>query len=228
MLRKTSLILNALVVVLSISLMGYTFFAKSHLVEHTRAFVTEKTLAHSKPMIELLRTGLDSPLSQKLISEERRAAIEDELKLYDSNPIEFVTKLTSAKKSSFGNGKVAEFKESVQEYYQSTLDELVRDLRIFAGSNLVAGVFAMCLLLNKGFTQNSKVVAFSFLVFVAVAYCVESYINGVSFIRILLKSHIGWWYPVTILIMILGLVLEYGLHKKKSEKFDEYFGDSKG
>jgi magnesium-transporting ATPase (P-type) len=85
----------------------------------------------------------------------------------------------------------------------------------------------MCLLLNKGFIQNRKVVAFSFLVFVAVAYCVESYINGVSFIRILLKSHMGWWYPVGILIMILGLVLEYGLHKKKSEKFDEYFGDSK-
>lgn len=90
MLRKTSLILNVLVVVLSLSLFGYTFFAKSHLVEHTRAFVTEKTLAHSKPTVGLLRAGLESPLSQKLISEERRAVIEDELKLYDTNPIEYV------------------------------------------------------------------------------------------------------------------------------------------
>ncbi|MES2981814.1 MAG: hypothetical protein V4727_05820 [Verrucomicrobiota bacterium] len=221
MLRKTSLLLNALVVVLSLSLMGYTFFAKSHLVEHTWGFVTEKTLAHSKPMVGILRAGLNSPLSQKLITEERRAVIEGELKLYDTNPIEYVTQLTSAKKSSFGTGKIAEFKESVQEYYQSTLDELVRDLRIFAGSNCVAGVFAMCLLLSKGFSQNHKVVAFSFLVFVAVAYSTYSYVEGVSFMRILFKSHLGWWYPASIFIMILGLVLDHGLHKK-DEKSDEY------
>lgn len=227
MLRKISLVLNALVVVLSLSLMGYTFFAKSHLVEHTRAFVTEKTLKHSKPLVELMRSGMDSPLYQKLLSEERRRVIEDELKLYDADPVEYVTKLTSAKKSSFGTGKVAEFKQSVQEYYQSTLDELVRDLRIFAGSNLVAAVFAIFLLLNQKFSQNRKLIAFSLFVFVAVAFSSYSYLDGVSFIRVMLKSHAGFMYPVTILIMILGLVYEFELHKKKSDKFDEFFGESK-
>lgn len=227
MLRKISLVLNALVVVLSLALMGYTFFAKSHLVEHTRAFVTEKTLEHSKKMIGLMRSGMDSPLYQKLLSEERRAVIEDELKLYDADPVEYVAKLTSAKKSSFGTGKVAEFKESVQKYYQSTLDELVRDLRIFAGSNLVAAVFAIFLLLNQKLSQNRKLVAFSLFVFVAVAFSSYSYLEGVSFIRVMLKNHLGLWYPVTILIMILSLVFEFELHKKKSNKFDKYFGESK-
>lgn len=117
MLRKISLLLNALVIVLSLALFGYTFFAKAYLVEHTRAFVTEKTLAHS--------------------------------------------------------GKLG---------------------------------------------SDGKVVAFSFVVFAAVAYSTLSYLEGVSFLRILLKSHLGWWYPAGMALTIVGLVLEHGLHKQKDAK----------
>jgi hypothetical protein len=215
MLRKISLLLNSAVVVLSLLLFGYTFFAKEHLVEHTRAFVTERTLAHSKPLVELMRAGLDAPLAQKLVSEKIRLQIEGELGLYDSDPIEYVDKLTSESAPSFGTGKLAKFKESVHAYYQSTLAALVRDLRIFSGSNLVAGIFAIWLLLNGSLGRNGKVVAFSFVVFTAVAYSSYSYIEGVSFLRILFKSHLGWWYPAGIALTILGLFIEHGLLKKK-------------
>lgn len=214
MLRKVTLALNAIVVVLSLTLFCYTFFARPHLTEHTRAFVTEKTLSYSKPLVDLMRAGIDSPLSQKFISEELRSLIEEELKLYDSNSAEYVTALTSARAESLGTGKVAKFKEKIRSYYQSTLSSLVCDLRIFSGSNIVAGFFAMWLLLTKGFRRSDKVVAFSFVVFAAVAYSTYSYIDGVSFLRILLKSHLGWWYPAGIVIMILVLVLEYGLNKE--------------
>lgn len=156
MLRKISLLLNSAVVVLSLLLFGYTFFAKEHLVEHTRAFVTERTLAHSKPLVELMRAGLDAPLAQKLVSEKIRSQIEGELGLYDSDPIEYVDKLTSESAPSFGTGKLAKFKASVHAYYQSTLAALVRDLRIFSGSNFVAGVFAIWLLLHSGLAGTAR------------------------------------------------------------------------
>ena len=217
MLRKISLLLNSLVVVLSLSLFCYTFIAKAHLVEHTRAFVTEKTLAHSRPLVELMRAGMDAPIAQKLVPEKIRAQTEAEIALYESDPIKYVSLLTSEKAPSFGSGKLAKFKEGVHGHYQSILGALVRDLRIFSGSNLVAGIFALWLLLSGKPGRDGKVIAFSFVIFAAVAYSTLSYIDGVSFfLRILFTTHLGWWYPAGIALTILWLALEHGLHKEKA------------
>lgn len=215
MLHKTSLALNAVIVALSLWLFSYTFFAKNHLVEHTRAFVTEKTVSYSKPLVEFMESGLKAPLSQKLLPEVLRSEIEKEIAVYNYNPAEYVTSLTSEKENDFGEGKVAKFKGKVHKHYQLILEDLIRDLRIFSGSNLVAGVCAMWLLLLNKFRFNGKVVAFSFVIFAAVAFSSYSYIEGVSFLRILLKSHLGWLYPAGIAVMIVGLVLDLGLLKEK-------------
>ena len=214
MLRKISIALNAIVVTLSLCLFAYTFFAKDHLIEHTRGFVTEKTLSYSKPLVETTRVGLESPLAQKLVSEERRLFVESELATYDSDPVDYVTSLTSAEPSSLGTGKIAEFKEKVRGYYQSTLTELLRDLRIFSGANVGAGLFAIFLLFSPRFKESKKLVTFSFVIFTAVAYSTVSYIDGVSFLTILLKWHLGWGYPVVIILTILWLGYEFGLHKE--------------
>lgn len=216
MLRKTSLTLNAIIVAVSLLLFGYTFVAKSHLVAHTRSFVAEKTLSYSKMLVDLMRAGLDAPLSNKLLSESLRTVIAEELATFDSNPSEYILSLTSERDPNFGTGKVADFKQKVHSHYQAILEALVRDLRIFSGSNAVAGLFAMCLLLTRQSRDNGKVIAFSFVVFAAVAFSSYSYLEGVSFLRILLNSHLGWWYPVGIMMMIVALVLEYGLHKEKT------------
>lgn len=216
MLRKISLTLNAIIVALSLLLFGYTFVAKSHLVEHTRSFVSEKTLSYSQTLVDLMRAGLNAPISRKLLSELLRSDIEEELASFDSNPSEYILSLTSERDPNFGTGKVADFKQKVHSHYQSILEALVRDLRIFSGSNVVAGLFAMCLLLSRKSRDSGKVIAFSFVVFAAVAFSSYSYLEGVSFLRILLNSHLGWLYPVGIMMMIVSLVLEYGLHQEKN------------
>ena len=217
--RKVSLVLNSIVVVLSLALFGYTFFSKAHLTEHTRVFVTDKTISYSKPLIELTKAGLESPLSKKLISDDQRSGIEEEVTLYEADSVGYVTALTSSSRSSFGEGKAAKIKEKVRDYYQSTLSELTWDLRIFSGSNIVAGLFGLWLLITTRFKGQDKVVAFSFVVFGAVAYSTYSYIGGVSFLSILFKWHLGWWYPAGIALTILGLVFEHGLHtKQKAEQ----------
>ncbi len=75
MLRNVSITLNVIVVTLSLGLFAYTFFAKAHLIEHTRDFITEKTLSYSKSLVEATRVGLESPLTQKLVSEKHRSLV---------------------------------------------------------------------------------------------------------------------------------------------------------
>lgn len=143
MLRKNSLALNAMIVTLSLLLFSYTFVAKNHLEAHTRAFVTVKTLSYSKPLVELMRSGLDAALLQKLLSKTLRFDIQSEIAVYGSNQAEYIILLTSGQESYFGATKVASFKQRLHHHYQSTLEALVRDLRLFSASNLLAGGFAM-------------------------------------------------------------------------------------
>jgi hypothetical protein len=215
MLRIISIVLNTIVVTLSALLFSYTFVAKTHLQEHTRAFVSAKTLSYSKPLAELMRSGLDAPLSQKLLTKKLRSEIESELSVYDFSPAGYVARLTAEQAPRFGASKVAIFKEKLHHYYQSTLGALVCDLRIFSASNLLAGGFAMWLLLTTKLRNNGKVIAFSFVVFSAVAFSTFSYLEGVTFLRVLLKSHLGWWYPGGVIVLITSLIIEYGLHIEK-------------
>ncbi len=92
--------------------------------------------------------------------------------------------------------------------------ELLLDLRIFSGSNVGAGLFAIFLLFSPRFKGSRKLVTFSFVIFTAVAYSTVSYIDGVSFLTILLKWHLGWGYPEVIILTILWLVYEFGLHNE--------------
>ena len=218
MLRKISLVLNSLVVVVSVALFCYTFLAKSHLESQAQRFLVEKTLHYSKPVIDLTKSGLNDPIASKLLSPNRKAEIKAEILAYENNPVEYIRGLTGAGGKRFEGGKVAEFKNKVVDYYYSVFDELVQDLRIFSVSNIVAGLFCLFLILHPKSKKNSKVMVFSIVVFVAVAFSSYGYIEGLSFFRILFKWNLGWWYPVGIVFTVIGLYIDYGREIKSLEK----------
>ena len=211
MLRKISLTLNSIVVLISLALLGYTFFAVEHIREHTRTFVTEKTIAHSESAVSLTKVALEAPFSEKWISKEQRSKIEGEIALYEEDPIKYVTSLTSAEESSFGEGKVAEMKRKIQSYYQSILDELIRDLRIFSGSNLLAGAFGIWLLVSRKVGVPRKALAFTFVIFLVVAISTYNYLDGITFLSVLFKWHMGWWYPILIIVNCLYMARNFGV-----------------
>lgn len=66
--RKIVLGLHSIVIVCSVAMFAYTFFAKDHLIGHARHVVTEKTLSHAEPIIDAMRNSLDDALAQKILS----------------------------------------------------------------------------------------------------------------------------------------------------------------
>ena len=213
MLRKTSITLNIVVVCVSVFMLACTFFAKQHLTNHARAFVSERTLAYSKPTVEWVEKGLESPLAGKLLSPEKKQAIEVELARYHRDPAEYIASITNHEvggSDSAGAGKVEQFKQKIRNYYQSTLEELVIDLRIFTGSNIVAGLVALVLLLSRHFRGVRQVEIFSLFIFASVAVSTCMYLDGLSFFRILFKWHLGWSYPGGVALTAVYLYQRYG------------------
>jgi len=209
MLRKLSITLNGIVVVISLSLLMYTFFAKSHLESHAEKFLVEKTLVHSKPIVELAKSGISNPIASKLLSSDQRAMIEEEVSSYESSPVDYVRTTCDKDGKIEGTGKVADIKNKIINYYHSVLKELITDLRIFSASNMVTGIFCLFMILHPKFSNNPKTIALSIVVFTSVALSSYGYIEGLSFFKILFKWNLGWWYPVGVLATISLIYADY-------------------
>ena len=210
-------ILNAIVATLSVGFFLYTFVAVGHLEGLARDFVTEKTLAYSRPVIVTVEKSLESPLVRKLLSENQEKSIRGEIESYKENPQSFIRELTGAARTKERPGgflsagsKISSFKDKVRAYYDDTLTALIRDFRIFSGSNAVAGIIALVLALRRPRGIRKYALWFSFLLFAAVLFSSYLYIDGMSFFRILFRSHMGWWYPVSLLIMTSRLFVDSG------------------
>jgi len=213
--RKTALVLNAIVIVFFLCFLVYTFVARQHLNSLAREFVTEKTLAYSKPIVEFADEALDSPLVKKFLSKDQETAIRNEIAGYQNDPHLYIADLTRQQVRAAANAdmkenplieKVASIKSKIRTYYDDTLNALITDLRIFAISNLVAALIAFALAYRSPVKIRKPIVWFSILIFVAVLYCSYLYIDDLTFFRILFQAHLGWGYAVILSVMIAGLL----------------------
>lgn len=217
--RKTTLILNAIIIVFFVCFLGYTFVARQHLEGLARDFVTEKTLAYSKPLVEVVDVALDSRLVQKVLSDDQTLAVRQQIADYRNDPDGFVSELTKQPLSALTPKnanpllvKVTSIKEKIRIFYDNTLNALVNDLRIFSVCNLLAGMMAFGLAFRSSSAIRPSLVWFSFLMFIAVIYCSCLYIDDLTFFRILFRAHMGWWYAVFLCFAIFSLYMDYGRH----------------
>ncbi len=222
--RKTTLVLNSIVVVFFICFLAYTFFARQHLDSLARDFVTEKTLDYSKPVVEIADKALDSPLVKKVLSDEQETAIRNEIADYQNDPGAYIADLTRQRvlAAPLANAnplmeKVTSIKSKIRTFYDNTLNALIADLRIFSLSNLIAGMIAFGLAYCSSSEIRKPIVWFSFLMFFAVLYCSYLYVDDMTFFHILFRTHMGWWYAALLCVMIVALYLDYGRHDKATE-----------
>lgn len=227
--RKTTLVLNSIVVVFFICFLAYTFFARQHLDSLARDFVTEKTLDYSKPVVEVADEALDSPLVKRFLSDDQETALRHEIADYQNDPSVYIADLTrqQIRDAPMGNAnplieKVASIRNKIRTFYDNTLSALIADLRIFSFSNLIAGLIAFGLAYRSESDIRKSIVWFSFLMFVAVLYCSYLYIDDLTFFRILFRTHMGCWYPALLCVMMVVLYLDYGRHANATEQSDAH------
>jgi hypothetical protein len=226
--RKTTLVLNSIIVVFFAGFLAYTLIARQHLTGLARGFVTEKTVVYSKPIVDVADDSLKLPFVQKLIPEDKTAAIRREIADYRNDPSAYISDLTRQKMRNLpvqnANpllAKVDAFKEKIREFYDDTLNALIKDLRIFSVSNLIAGLIAFVLAFRSHTKIRQPIVWFSFLMFVAVLYCSSLYVDDLTFFSILFRAHMGWWYPLFLCAMVVAMYLDLAHGRYATEQMDE-------
>lgn len=195
----------------------YTFIAKAHLVSLAREFVSEKTEKYSAPFVETADVAINSALAKKLLSKEQMAAFTEEIKEYQTDPKAYIGKLTGKRDllppPPAGLGQILQkigiWKQKVKSYYEETLARLIFDLRIFSVTNVITAAIALWLSLRSDPKTVARSSWISCLLMGALLYSVWLYIDHMSFFKIMFRIHLGWTYPIFILVAFVALLLDY-------------------
>jgi hypothetical protein len=220
MLRKILLALHLAGAALSVTLLVSTFLAKGIITSKAREVAIEKSRSLSDPLAAKVQETLDRPVLGKLIRGEPRERLEDELAAYRASPESWLSELAEG-----GAGRAKDFdfpeienplaRKAVDAVTQgvsnlkSQLDEsfsgLLFDLRLFAGTNLIA------FLLATGLTWVARtprarywLLAYSAIMLLAFATSISIYVDQNWTWNLLRNNHMGWEYPT-----LLGFITVY-------------------
>jgi hypothetical protein len=223
--RKFIIGTNLLVSLFFLAFFTATYVAVDHMKGLGRAYVIQKTVEFTERHVDTFENVLDEAQTDETVTSDQANPIRQEIKRYRSDPEAYITGVVQgprktadngtknsflAKITALADGMADEFKDDVRAYYDSTLAALITDLRIFAGSNFCAAALALLVAL---FAQNKRLIPllwFSFLMLLALFYCTYIYVDDLTFFSIMMKSHMGWFYPILLGLVTLDMLRKYG------------------
>jgi hypothetical protein len=223
MLRKVLIALHLAGAALSIALLVSTFVAKGLITSKARQVAVDKSRGVSDPLAAKLQETLDRPVLGKLTPATARERLEAELQSYRTSPEAWLLRLAEggsdraqdfefpeienpiARKAVDALVKgVSELKEHLEKSYR----DLIVDLRIFAGTNILAfGVAAWLSWIARTPRSRHWLLAYSSLMLVVFVISITSYLDQNWTWTILTARYMGWGYPAAIGFLTLHGIL---------------------
>jgi hypothetical protein len=212
---RTALIaLNLVVAAASAGLFGYTFFARDHLTALAEDYVIGQTVQHATPAVEQVEAALKNPRAL-FVPAHVRDAVQAEVDSFRRDPDGYVRALVAKgaaieKPNHWFADLVVKWKEQLQAYFDKTLASLIRDLRIFSGTNVVAALLAAWLASRARGRWRWHVLGVSILLMVALGLHMYLFIDNLTFFRIIMDIRVGWSYPLFIALTFGYLYVRFG------------------
>ena len=223
--RATIIFLNFFVVLFFGVFFAYTFVGKKHIESLARDYAISKTVAYVTPLVDSLAENFQKKTVQLLTPEKQKKQIQSQIDSFRRNPDSYLERLAKESSNSASQSKLLEklapFRSKALLHLNKKIDALLRDLRIFSGSNFVAGFVALLFAFRSPPKVRALLVWLSFLMFVAVCFASYIYIDDFSFFRILSGGHMGWFYPFLLSYFIIRLFWEGWRGHVLVEQIDE-------
>ncbi len=227
--RRALVALNLLVAAASAGLLAYTFFARDHLAGLAEEYVVTKTVSYATPAVEEVEAVLNRP-EAAMIPAAARDAVRAETDAFRRDPKRYVRELVAMtdgnKIEDLQNAigrvpllkraldalaeQVTALKEQIRVYAEATLASLIRDLRIFAGTNLMGALLAAYLASRAAGQWRWHVLGMSVLLLGTLLLHAYLFIDNLTFFRIVAGVRAGWSYPAFVAITFVYLYWRIG------------------
>lgn len=205
--------LNLLGALVSVVLLASTWFTRGVIVGKAQFFALEKTRAYVDPVIPGAERLLDQPIVSRSLPRAVRERLASELEDYRKSPDDWllakamstrkqaaeydfpeITNPLARKSLDFLTKRLA----GASAHFKRSLDGLIRDLRIFAATNLVVFLIAagLCLAAKTAYWRFWLTV-WSALLLVSSGISILLYVDQMWVWSILMNRYRGWAYAGT-------------------------------
>lgn len=224
MLRRILIALHLAGAALSIALLVSTFVAKGIIASKAKSIAVEKSRRFSDPLVADLGDTLEHPVYGKAIPGKVREKLEGEIADYRASPDAWLLRLAVG---GAERGKDFEFPEIKNPLARAAVDliskgvsglkghieesyrDLISDVRLFAGTNLLAfGIAAWLCRVARTPRSRHWLLAFSGLMLVVLLMSISSYLDQNWTWSIVTGRYMGWAYPFTV-----GLLTYFGIRR---------------
>jgi hypothetical protein len=191
---------NLLIAAAFAGLFAWTFFARTRVTELAEDYVVAKTVVHVTPAVEKIDEALRHPAAL-LAPAAVRTAVQAEVDAFRTDPHGYVRALVARgagiekPKHAFAERVVA-WKEQARAYFDKTLTSLIRDLRIFFGTNCVAALLAAWLASRATGRWRWHILGMSVLLLGVLALHAYLFLDRLTFFSIIWNAQVGWSYPL--------------------------------
>lgn len=237
---KLLVTLNLLGAVASLLLLLSTWFTKGIIIRHAQDIALEKTRSYLAPVIPAAEKLLKQPLLTKAIPPALTGKIEKEIANYQESPDAWLLGIAAgtrarAKEFDFPEVKNPLARKSLdflthrltgaRKHFKKSFDNLMRDLRIFSGTNLTVFLIAAGLCFTARTPQSRRWLAvWSALLLTTTILSIFLYAGQGWAWNILTNRYPGWAYPVAHLLFTVCLAARLSLnpgtfsHKTETDK----------
>lgn len=199
-----------------------TFTHVETIINESKDAVSQKVTASASSKVDLAEEILQSNAAEKILKPYQIEAAKDEIRIFRENPSEYVASIVKGDheipkgKIDYGanplkkalTDKIFSWKTSLKVHFENTLSNLIRDIRIFLISNIVALSVAAAVVLRPGLI-GKKAQAVSAIVTLVVATSIVTYVDRNWLYAIILNNYAGYGYPLSLLLTSLWLCYEY-------------------
>ncbi|MEP4078243.1 hypothetical protein [Haloferula sp.] len=218
--RRFLISLNGVIAGFFLLAFAYSFIAKGHLTTVARDFATSKTVDYAAPIVELAEETAQSKAVKLVLSKSQEAAVADEFANYHSDPLAYISTLTGkapAKELKLPKNPLSEKikggKDSIRSYYNKVIGRILKDLRIFSGTNLAAALISFFLAFKARREVARPLIWLSGLLCVATCISIYGFVDTFSFYQYLFNWQMGWSYPAVVFLSYLYLVSKLYQHR---------------
>jgi hypothetical protein len=213
---KLLVALNLLGAMISLLLLLATWFAKGAIVDHARQVALEKTRAFVDPVIPGAEKLLEQSLVAKALPPGVKAKLAEEIATYQESPNSWLLTIADNTRDRASEFEFPEVRNPLarksldfitkrlagaREHFQNSFANLIRDLRIFAFTNLSVFLTAAVLcFISKNPESRYWLTAWSVLLFVVTVISIAIYANQSWVWNVVWNRYEGWAYAGTHLV----------------------------
>lgn len=222
MLRKLLMSLQGVGVVVFVIAMVASYFTQDRIAEDSRQAISDKVVATTRLKVDFAEELVLSRGAEKYLQDYQRDVILEEIARFRTDPDSYVQALvlegdtdTPVPIATSENPlkqqlltKIMSWKRSLKAHFEATFDGLLRDIRIFLLTNVLAlsAAFFIC---YKSEALHRKAFAVGAIMTFVITISAVGYLEKNWFYTILLRDYAGYGYPLGIVMGTLWMCYEY-------------------